>query len=82
MTNVQTLLKETRTFPPVSAESLGFARWHVGSLDEYKKLHARSIQQPEAFWAEEAQKLAWFQHWEHVLSWEAPDSVAMQGLAA
>ncbi|MFO0861130.1 MAG: acetate--CoA ligase [Phycisphaerales bacterium] len=74
MTNVQTLLKETRTFPPVAAETLGFGKWHIGSLDEYRRLHARSIQDPEAFWAEEAQKLAWFQHWDHVLSWEAPDA--------
>ncbi len=72
--NVQTLLKETRKFQPPIAESVGFEKWYVESLDEYKKLHARSIQHPDAFWAEEAQRLSWFKHWDHVLDWTPPDA--------
>lgn len=71
---VQTLLKETRKFQPPSAQSVGFERWHVGSLDEYRAMHKRSIEQPEAFWAEEAQRLAWFKHWDRVLDWTPPDA--------
>lgn len=72
--NVQTLLKETRKFQPPSAASVGFETWHVGSLDEYRAMHRRSIEKPEAFWAEEAQRLAWFKHWDHVLEWAPPDA--------
>ncbi len=71
---IDSVLVENRVFPPPSAASLGFDRWHIGSLDEYRALHARSIAQPEAFWAEEASRLAWFDRWTKVLDWQAPDA--------
>ncbi|MBX3388463.1 MAG: acetate--CoA ligase [Phycisphaeraceae bacterium] len=71
---VQTLLKETRKFPPPSAESLGFHKWHAESHNDYLAMHRRSLAQPDAFWAEEAQRLAWFKHWDHVLDWAPPDA--------
>jgi acetyl-CoA synthetase len=71
---VSTLLNETRVFPPQSPTSLGFTKWHVPSMEEYRELHRRSIEQPEAFWAEEAKKLAWFAPWSKVLEWNAPDA--------
>lgn len=71
---IHSALNETRVFKPTPACDLGFPRWHVSSLDEYKRLHARSIANPEAFWAEEAQRLAWFKRWDSVLDWQAPDA--------
>jgi len=72
--NIESVLNETRKFPPFPAASLGFARWHVGSIEEYRALHARSIADPEGFWREEAKKLAWFRPFDRVLEWNAPDA--------
>ncbi len=71
---ISSVLNETRLFPPSPASALGFARWHVESMDEYRRLHERSVADPEAFWAEEARRLAWFEPWQKVLEWEAPDA--------
>ncbi|MBX3376545.1 MAG: acetate--CoA ligase [Phycisphaeraceae bacterium] len=72
--NIESVLNETRKFPPVPAASLGFARWHIGSEEEYRALHARSIADPEGFWREEAKRLAWFRPFDRVLEWSAPDA--------
>ena len=72
--SVDTLLRESRVFQPPSPHSLGFDRWHVGSIAEYRAMHERSIREPEAFWAEEASRLAWFRPFDRVLEWRAPDA--------
>jgi acetyl-CoA synthetase len=72
--NFDSLLVENRVFPPVAAQGLGFERWHIGSKDEYRALHEKSVREPEVFWASEAQKLAWFEPWTKVLEWNAPDA--------
>jgi len=41
-------------------------------LRKYQELYARSMEDPEAFWADEARKLEWFRPWETVLEWDAP----------
>ena len=33
---------------------------HVQSMEEYRKLYQRSIEDPEGFWAEQAQRIDWF----------------------
>ena len=33
-------------------------------LRKYQELYARSMEDPEAFWADEARKLEWFRPWE------------------
>jgi acetyl-CoA synthetase len=68
------ILQEHRVFPPPAASALGFSKWHVGSMEEYQALHARSISDPEGFWAEEGRRLAWFKPWERVLEWTPPDA--------
>jgi hypothetical protein len=56
------LIDGQRTFPP-SAE---FSRKaHIGSIEEYNKLYKKSIDDPEGFWAEIAEKeLTWFNRWD------------------
>ena len=51
-------------FPP-PAEFAAKAR--VGTLEEYERRYRRSVEEPEAFWAEAAGELEWFQPWETVL---------------
>jgi acetyl-CoA synthetase len=72
--SIESVLQEARSFPPVAAKALGFERWHVSSLDEYKELHQRSINDPEGFWGEQAATLDWFSPWSKVLDWKAPDA--------
>ncbi len=72
--NISSTLNETRVFPPVPASTLGFSKWHIATMGDYKALHAKSIADPEGFWGEEARKLAWFKPYHKVLEWEAPDA--------
>ncbi len=72
--SIESLLQESRVFPPPPAAKLGFPRWHISSLDEYRKLHARSIDDPEGFWGEQARTLHWFTPWTKVLDWNPPDA--------
>lgn len=72
--NISSTLQEHRRFPPPEARSLGFDRWHVGSMQEYQALHARSIADPEGFWSQEARRLGWFVSWDRVLDWRPPDA--------
>ncbi len=41
-------------------------------LRKYQELYARSMEDPAAFWADEARKLEWFRPWETVLEWDPP----------
>jgi acetyl-CoA synthetase len=62
-------LHETRVFPPPADFA---AKAHVGGMAAYEKLYRRSIEEPDAFWAEVAGELDWFAPWTKVLDWEAP----------
>jgi acetyl-CoA synthetase len=67
--NLETILREHRVFPPPEE----FAQHaHVRSLAEYQKIYQRSVEEPEAFWAEVARELHWFKPWEKVLEWNFP----------
>jgi acetyl-CoA synthetase len=41
-------------------------------LKKYEEIYRRSLEDPEAFWADEARKLEWFRPWDSVLEWEPP----------
>jgi acetyl-CoA synthetase len=66
-TNMESLLRENRVFPP-PAEFAGKAR--ITSLEQYETLYRRSIEQPEAFWAAAAGELEWFAPWDKVQTGE------------
>src|SRR4030095_2899837 len=69
MSDIDSVLKETRVFPPPP----DFARQsHLGSLDAYRALYARSLADPDGFWAEQADRLTWSRRWDHVLEWNPP----------
>src|SRR5262245_31249761 len=72
--SIDSSLQESRTFPPASASACGFPSWHVSSIEEYRKLHARSLSDPDGFWSEEARRLAWFHPFDRVLEWNPPDA--------
>ena len=60
-------MTEGRAFPP-SAEFSKNA--HIKSMAEYEKIYKRSVEDPEGFWAEMAEKhLTWYKKWDKVLDW-------------
>ncbi len=64
--NIETLLKESRTYQPSTTTK---AAAHIKDYDtEYKK----SIADPEAFWGGVAKELDWFTPWSKVLEWNYP----------
>ena len=60
---MESVSHENRKFAPVAEFS---ENAHVGSMDAYNALYQRSIQDPEAFWAEAAGDLHWFKKWDSV----------------
>ncbi len=68
---IESQLSETRLFPPSPAFS---GQAHIGSMEQYRTEHARSINDPEGFWGEIAKELHWFKPWDKVLEWDAPDA--------
>ena len=68
-TNIESLLKEQRVFPP----DPGFAKHaHIHSMEVYDSISKRAAEDPEGFWADIASQLHWFEPWTYVLQWDAP----------
>ncbi len=77
--SISVLMEEQRTFPPSKEFS---KKAHIGSMEEYEKLYKRSIEDPEGFWAEMAEKnLTWFKKWDKVLEYnfDKPEIKWFQG---
>ena len=70
LANITSVLQEKRVFPPPK----GFAQGaQIKSLAQYQRLYRESIQEPEQFWAKQAQdELIWFKPWNTVLEWNEP----------
>ena len=65
--NLTSSLRENRVFPPPAAFA---ASAHIGSLEEYREIYRRSVEQPEEFWAGAARELDWFHAPKQVLEGE------------
>lgn len=64
-TKIESLMTENRVFEP-SPEAAATA--HIKSMDEYKAIYKRSIEDPEGFWSERAKELiTWDKPWDTVL---------------
>ena len=60
-------MAEKRTFPPSKDFS---KKAHIKSFTEYEALYKKSVEDPEAFWAEMAEKrLTWYKKWDKVSEW-------------
>jgi acetyl-CoA synthetase len=66
---ITSVLNETRVFSPPRQFS---SQAHIGSLDQYEAMWIRARDDPEGFWAEQAQALVWEKSWEKVLDWQPP----------
>ena len=45
----------------------------ITSFEQYQKEYQRSIENPEAFWAEQAEQFTWKKKWDKVLEWNFDD---------
>lgn len=64
---IDVLMAESRAFPPSKEFS---EKAHIKSMKEYEQIYKRSIEDPEGFWSEMAEKnLTWFKKWDKVLEW-------------
>jgi acetyl-CoA synthetase len=62
--NITSMMEEKRIFYPPKELA---KKAYVKSMDEYKKIYKRSIDDPEGFWGEMAQQLDWYKKWNKVL---------------
>ncbi len=61
-------VSEKKTFPPPKEFSKGA---HIKSIAEYEEFYRRSVEDPESFWAEMAEKnLSWSKKWNKVLEYD------------
>ncbi|NQV08833.1 acetate--CoA ligase [Candidatus Woesearchaeota archaeon] len=60
---IESMSNENRKIPP-SKEFRSKA--HINSLEQYQELYKKSIENPEEFWAEQAENLVWFKKWDNV----------------
>ncbi len=67
--NIDSILTETRSFPPPPEFSKNA---HIRSKEDYDKICAQAAADPEAFWADIARQLHWFKPWDKVLEWNSP----------
>src|SRR5512135_1217029 len=66
--NIEVLMAENRTFPPSKEFS---EKAHIKSLADYEKMYRRSVEDPDGFWAEMAEKqLTWYKKWDKVLEYD------------
>ncbi len=65
--NFESLMREDRLFPPPAEFA---AKAWIGSEAAYDAMYQRSVDEPEAFWAEMAAELEWFTPWTNVLEGE------------
>ena len=65
---LESTLREERTYYPPKELS---AKAHIKSMEEYDRLYKESVQNPEGFWAEQAEKsLDWFKKWDTVMEYD------------
>lgn len=67
--NIESTLQESRVFPPPTEFA---ANAHVKSFEEYERIYNDAAENPEAFWASQAENLHWFKKWDTVLEWNEP----------
>ncbi len=59
-------------FPPTEEQSK--KAW-ISSMDQYKKMYQRSIDDPDGFWAEQAENFHWHKKWTNIRSYSFKDDV-------
>jgi acetyl-CoA synthetase len=66
---------ESRVFAPPPALA---AKAHISSMDQYRKMYQRSIDDPEGFWAEIAEGFHWQQKWTKVREYDWSGDISIK----
>ncbi len=69
--NIQSVLQETRSFPP-PADFVKQA--NISTEAQYQQMYNQAKDDPATFWGELANNLHWFKKWDHVLQGEMPET--------
>ena len=64
---ISSLSTEDRVFNPPQRV---VDKAYIKSLDEYQEMYDRSINDPEGFWAERAERFHWFKKWDKVREYD------------
>lgn len=59
-----------KTFSPPESFSPGA---HIASMEQYRSLYAKSMADPDEFWADKAERLQWMEKWNKVCSYDFVD---------
>ncbi|MDP6693067.1 MAG: acetate--CoA ligase [Phycisphaerales bacterium] len=77
--SIESVLHEERTFDPPENFDTKIGGAYIRSIDEYKEIYKRSIDDPNTFWGSVAGELDWFERWDTVLSGDFPDPTWFAG---
>ena len=63
----------TKLFPP------GNTRYpidtaHVTGIEQYREIYEESVKNPEAFWANSAERISWFKKWNNICEYDFVDA--------
>ncbi len=54
----------------IMPDAVNAARTYIKDMEAYREMHRRSLEDPEGFWAQQAEVLTWFRRWREVYSWD------------
>ena len=63
----------TKIFPPGDTH-YPIDTAHVSSIEQYKEIYEESIKNPEAFWANIAERISWYKKWDNVREYDFVDA--------
>ena len=63
----------TKIFPPGDT-GYPIDTAHVSSIEQYEEIYEESIKNPEAFWANIAERISWFKKWDNVCEYDFVDA--------
>ncbi|MEZ6123006.1 MAG: acetate--CoA ligase [Planctomycetaceae bacterium] len=75
-TNIESILTETRSFPPPATFA---AQANISTEKQYLELWEKAKQDPAGFWGEMAENLDWFRRWDTVMDGQMPNTKWFQG---
>ena len=64
---IKSIATEDRVFPPPEK---GFEKAWIRSMEQYKAMYNRSIEDPEGFWSDIGKDFFWFKKWDKVRSYD------------
>ncbi|MEQ9409003.1 MAG: acetate--CoA ligase [Fuerstiella sp.] len=75
-TNIESILTETRSFPPPATFT---AQANISSEEQYNELWQRAKDDPAGFWGDMAENLSWFRRWDTVMEGAMPNTKWFEG---